>query len=184
MFVVAMGFAFTSKRGIIKEGDEISEKDFATKEAFQKALSKKKIIDSKDLPSKEKGNTIAAAKQNKATAENALNAAKETLTATEKGLEAINTYRADVEAKILPARDILIAKENSNHEIAAARKALTQAEEELSKTVKPEKKAAAEQKVNDARLNLAQKTETDGEYKIAFGNLSVLQAELAKAEKE
>jgi chromosome segregation ATPase len=184
MFVVAMGFAFTSKRGVIKEGDEIAEKDFASKEAFQKALSKKKIIDSKELPSKEKGNVIAAAKQKKETAENAVNAAKENLAAAEKKLEITNTYRADVEAKVLPAREILITKENSNHDIAAARKVLTQAEEELAKTNKPEKKAAAEQKVNDARLNFMQKADADGEYKAAFDNLSTLQTELTKVEAE
>jgi hypothetical protein len=46
MYVVAKGFAFTSKRGMIKEGGEITEKDFASKEAFSQALAKKKIIDS------------------------------------------------------------------------------------------------------------------------------------------
>jgi len=86
MFVVATGYAFTSKRGVIKEGDEIAEKDFATKEAFEKAKAKKKIIDSKELPDKDKdkANAIAAAKKKKEAAEKTLNDAKETLALAEK----------------------------------------------------------------------------------------------------
>jgi colicin import membrane protein len=201
MYVVNVGFAFTSKRGMINEGEEITEKDFSSHEAFVKAISKSKIVigeteeqkKAKDKAAAEKarqeaeaaekakrGGAITIAKQNKEAAAAAAKAAQETLANLEKELAEANAARADAEAKIAPACEILKAKENGNQEITVLRKSLSEAESELEKA-KPKDKAAAEKKANEAKINLAQKLDADPEYKSAFENCAALQAELDKA---
>jgi hypothetical protein len=73
MYKVADGFAFTSKRGIIKAGEEITEEDFSSHDSFVGAVAKKKIVvgktpeqlekEAKELAEKQKKDAASAERQ-------------------------------------------------------------------------------------------------------------------------
>lgn len=176
IYVVAAGYAFTSKRGMLEEGDEVFEKDFASKEAFNKAIAKGKIIDSKD-----KAQASAAAE--KAKAQLAVNTANEKVEAAKEQLDQENSNRADAEAKIAPAREALSAKENENGDIKAARKALTDLENDLAKA-KPEHKAAIEEKIAKAKAVLTEKHAAVPEIKALADALLAAETLLNKVEND
>jgi hypothetical protein len=88
MYIVASGFSFSTKRGVIAEGKEITEKDFASHEAFVRAVSKKKIIVGKPEEQTEKDAAQAAekAKQEQDAAEKKAKAEALTAARNKKGL--------------------------------------------------------------------------------------------------
>lgn len=173
MYEVAKGHAFISKRGALNEGDKILEKDFSSKENFEKAIASGKVIknDSKQ-------------EQLNETAQAVVDAAKEML-AYAKELSAVcNAACIEAEAKITPVLKTLLEKEKENKEIAAARKTLTDAENNLAIMKKPEDKSAAEDEVNKARIILLEKQSTVPEIKALADKLATVEMALIKAQSD
>jgi colicin import membrane protein len=205
MYVVNKGFAFTSKRRMLQEGDEVTEKDFVSHDAFIKAVAKDKIVVGKskdqiaaeakvaaekaqaekaETDKTEKETAVKTAKQMKETAEAALKAAKDRLTEAEKGLETANTARADAEAKVTPAQETLTAAEKGSEKITLQRKAVADAEAELAKAKKPEAKAAAEKYLAEAKADLLAAGNDNTEYRAALDAFKAVESGLEKAETD
>jgi len=206
MYIVANGFSFTTKRGVLQSGDEVTEKDFPSHEAFVKRVSAGKIIVGKPKAQIEKEaaalaenqktaarqaaaekKSIAekAAREKKETAEAAVKAAKDALAKIEGNLKDVETAIVEIEASRTRARNALGVAISQDPDISAARKALEDAEAELVKAKKPEQKTAAEGNVSMARAALAQKENADEGFKAAAFALAAAEdiAETTQTEK-
>jgi hypothetical protein len=73
MYIVANGFSFTTKRGVLQAGDEVTEKDFPSHDAFVKRVAAGKIIVGKPKAQIEKEAADLAAKQKAPAGEEAKN---------------------------------------------------------------------------------------------------------------
>ncbi|MDR3191577.1 MAG: hypothetical protein LBT87_00765, partial [Treponema sp.] len=71
MYIVAKGHSFSTPRGILLPGDEVTEKDFSDKKAFLKRVQKGSIVagKSKDQLDREEAEAKAAAGNKAAKAE-------------------------------------------------------------------------------------------------------------------
>jgi colicin import membrane protein len=198
MYIVKDGYSFSTKRGILKPGDEITEKDFVSHEAFVKAVSRGKIIAGKSpeqlekeaaelakkeqaeieaAAAKEKGKALVEAKKKQETALAALQAARNALSHAESVLKTENAARADAEAKVALARETAAALEGNIPNHAALRQAVADAEAKLQNAKKPAEKEAADAK---AALILAEGANND--LAAARKALADAEAELEKAE--
>jgi hypothetical protein len=210
MYIVATGYAFTSKRGIIAEGDEITEKDFANHEAFVKAVSKKKIImgkskeqaekeaaekrekekqDSYSAERQKKEEALITARHKKEAASAAVNTAKEALATAQADFDKTTENHAAAAQKLHEAQGAAINKRTANKALNDAYDTLVRATDELKSAKKPAEKTAADGKVAEAKANFAKLEVTDAEYKTAIATeneavKNLVEAEGAKTEAE
>jgi hypothetical protein len=190
MYIVGKGHAFTSKRGMIREGEEITEKDFASHDAFVKAMAKKKIIageNNERIAADEKAKTgqdaaAETAKQKKETAERTLKTAKEMLAGLETELANSVNALAQYAEKAQSAASALTEKRVANKEIDDAYCALARATDGLKVAKKGTEKTAAEGKVAEAKAALSVKENTDEGFKAAAAELANAQNALETAE--
>lgn len=126
-YLVSEGHSFSTKRGILGPGAEITEKDFGTKEVFLKNIQKGKIVPGKS----------------KAEIEAELTATKAAEASTALEAEA---KRQEAEAKVKASR--LKAAEAA---VKAAKDALKAAEAEAGKADTGEAKKASAESVKKAK---------------------------------
>jgi len=174
VYLVAAGHAFSCKRGMLKEGDEIKEKDFSSADVFKNFLTKGKIVESKGDNKKDDG----ILKELEAD----VTAALKTLDAAYENLAKAKAYRTEAAAKMAPANEALLAKEAEYPEIVEARKLLAEATNLLAKAKKPEAEAEALKKVSEAQTVLAEKQAAIPDVKTLVDTLAALNGDLADAE--
>ena len=205
MYVVAAGYAFINKGIVYKEGDEITEKAFASHEAFVRAVSKKKIVvgkpkeqiekeaaeaaekaklDAAKAAETEKAKEKTAAREKKETAQTAVNAAKETLAAAEKARDAAHEAEANAKEEAGAAGKALIERRATNKELSGAYDVLVKAGDKLKSAKKPAEKTAAEGELAKAKADFAMKENEDAEYKALAAARAAADAAAEKAETE
>jgi colicin import membrane protein len=203
MYCVADGYSFSGKRGILGPGNEITEKDFASRDAFVKAVAKGKIVVGKNdeqlkkeaaeraqkqqeavnaAAEMEKGKTLAEAENRKEAAAAALKAAEDRLADAQTAFEKADEARDDAVYKATAAREAAAAPGISTPGYDAALKAVAGAEAELEKAKKPADKEAARKHLDEARGALVLAEGANNELVFARKNLAGAEAELEKAE--
>jgi hypothetical protein len=171
IYKVAQGHAFVGKRGMLKEGEEVTEKDFADAEAFAKAISKGLVAEGK-------------ADDKLAKLQEAAKAAQEIFDKANEAFEKISADNASAGKEYTLAHDALLDKEKGYKEIVAARKFFVDASAELEKAKKPEEKAAAQEKVNKTKAVLAEQQAAVPEVKSLADALATAKTSFEKTSAE
>jgi chromosome segregation protein len=202
MYIVAAGYSFTGKRGIVGPGSEITEKDFASHEAFVRAVAKGKIIVGKGqeqlekeaaeraqkqqeaieaAAGREKGKALEAVKNRKETAAAAVQVARAALETAQTDFEKANKAQADAADKAREAQSAAITKRTENKALNDAYDTLVRATDELKNAKKPAEKTVTDSKVAEAKVNFAKLEAADAEYKTAIAAITGAEKALADA---
>ncbi|MDR2097708.1 MAG: hypothetical protein LBP37_04230 [Spirochaetaceae bacterium] len=205
MYIVANGYSFTSKRGILGPGNEIAEKDFASHEAFVKAVAKGKIVIGKGreqlekeaaeraqkqqeavkkAAEMEKEKTLDAARRKKETAASAVDAAKAALASAEQARDTAREVREKTREAARLAASALIERRVENKELNDAYNTLVKAGDKLKSAQKPAEKTAANNEYVKAKANYDMKENEDAKYKALAAVRDETDAADRKAETE